>query len=72
MLVFGNEARLGLEAREFTLNGRVATDPEVVWWDDKRNTSLCLAARGPLTSLLNTWHHFDCRYPGVERLQHLA
>ncbi|CAM9230500.1 unnamed protein product, partial [Ascophyllum nodosum] len=65
VLVFGNEDRLGKHAREFTVEGRLRNDPELVFWRGVDGAWSKAAARAYDVS----WNKLHLpNFPGIERI----
>ena len=63
--VFGNEDRLGKHAREFTVEGRLRNDPELVFWRGVDGAWSKAAARAYDVS----WNKLHLpNFPGIERI----
>ena len=67
--VFGNERRLGQFSRQFTIDGRLQNDPELVFWRHLRDS---WAAALRFASLFS-WRkqHLHPNFPGICRLRNL-
>ncbi|CAM9848093.1 unnamed protein product [Ectocarpus fasciculatus] len=65
VLVFGNEARLGPHSKNFTMPGRIANDPELVFWRDVQATW----AKHLQAAEAVSWSRLHLpNFPGIARL----
>ncbi|CAB1103224.1 unnamed protein product [Ectocarpus sp. CCAP 1310/34] len=63
--VFGNEARLGLHSKNFTMAGRMANDAELLFWRDARATWTKHLEKAKAVS----WRRLHLpSFPGIARL----
>ncbi|CAM9967678.1 unnamed protein product, partial [Ascophyllum nodosum] len=69
VLVFGSENRLGTHAKEFTIDGRLRNDPELVFWRGVHETWTRASAKAKAVS----WDRLHLpSFPGIERLEEIA
>ena len=67
--MFGSENRLGTHAKEFTIDGRLRNDPELVFWRGVHETWTRASAKAKAVS----WDRLHLpSFPGIERLEEIA
>lgn len=66
--VFGNENRLGKDAREFTVEGRIRNDPEIVFWRTIHKNWEKASSTANKISWENLHLH---NFPGIARLKEI-